>query len=70
MDDREEETKVANETEAVDAVTAVDDAFLYVRKGDSEGYVFFVLGNAPDEVICDYTVNLESAIGPLIEGWF
>lgn len=70
VNDREEDLKVTNEAEALAAVTAVDEAFLYVTKGDQRGYVFFVLGNEPDEVICDYTVNLESAIGPLIEGWF
>jgi hypothetical protein len=80
VDDREEETPVKTEAEALDLIMDLDEVFLVVTRLDPQpgssvklktrGHVFFVLGNDPDEVACDYTVNLEPAIGPLIESWF
>lgn len=67
-----ERVKVTNETEAVEAITAVDEARLYVRRGDGvtteKGWAFFVLGNSPEEVVCDYTTNL-TALDSLIDEW-
>lgn len=66
---------VSTESEAIDAITAVDDAVLQVRRhatdlgsGYESGWVRFVLGNDPDEVICDYTVNL-TVLDDLIDKW-
>lgn len=75
VNDGEEEILVDTEPAAIDAVMAVDQAWLHVKRREAngvvhaEGYVFFVLGNDPDEVICDYTVNLEDVVGPLVDGW-
>lgn len=62
---------VRTETEVIDAVEAVDDAYLNVvlPNGDT-GWVRFVLGNEPDEVICDHTVNLSPVLDPLTNGWY
>lgn len=71
--DGEDTIPVQTETEAVDAVMAVDDATLTVAEGTPtgpKGWVRFVLGNEPEEVVCDYTINLESVLGPLTEGWW
>lgn len=69
--DGEESIKVLTSIEAADAVMTVDDAKLYVKGSDGvDSYVYFVLGNAPEEVICDYTVNLSAVIDPLTDGWF
>jgi hypothetical protein len=81
--DGEEETPVANEDEAVKIITGLDMAHLYVKREvaaqDGEGepttktqtaWVFFVLGNSPEEVICDHTVSLSYLIDPLTDGWF
>jgi len=76
VDDTEEKIPVSTEPEAVEAITAVDEAFLHVKKRESNGvvydtgYVFFVLGNDPEEVVCDHTTNLSDVIDPLTEGWF
>jgi hypothetical protein len=80
VDDREEETLVTTEDAALDAITAVDEAFLVLKRLDpvpgtltklqTRAHIFFVLGNDPEEVACDYTTNLEPAIGPLVESWF
>ena len=50
---------------------AVDSAWLRVTHPlqSKSGHVFFVLGNDPEEVICDYTINLDHVIGPLMESW-
>jgi|SRR5690606_24196318 len=66
-----EETFVKGEQEAIAAITAVDDARLYVvrRFGEREhGWVRFVLGNEPDEVMADWTVNL-TALDALLDRW-
>jgi hypothetical protein len=64
-----EDVAVSTETEAIDAITAVDDASLHVTKGTDTGWVRFVMGNEPDEVVCDYTTNL-TAIDTLTDGWY
>lgn len=73
--DGEDRIPVSTEAAAIGAVMAVDDAILgVVRKTatqyDDWGRVWFVLGNDPDEVISDHTVNLEPVLGPLMEGWW
>lgn len=56
--------------QALEHVMSVDDCFVTVRLSDgSEGWVRFVLGNEPFEVICDYHLALEPVLGPLTEGW-
>lgn len=69
--DGEEDTPVTTAKEAADIVMNLDQARLYVKGPlGSEGWVFFVLGNDPDEVICDHTVNLSEVLDPLTQGWF
>lgn len=66
-----------NQNTALDAIMAVDGATLKVRRpaadlggiGYESGWVYFVLGNAPWEVICDHTTNLSHALDSLMEGW-
>ncbi len=61
VNDGEDDITVTNEREAVEAIMAVDEATLAVRHNSDTklGWVYFVLGNAPYEVINDYTINLE-----------
>lgn len=69
--DGEGKINTATETEAMEAIMAVDSAWLIVTHTlqSKSGRVFFVLGNDPEEVICYYTINLEHVIGPLMESW-
>lgn len=69
--DGEGKINTATETEAMEAIMAVDSAWLRVTHPlqSKSGHVFFVLGNDPEEVICDYTINLEHVIGQLMESW-
>lgn len=69
--DGEETVRVKTESEAVEAITAVDDATLFVRtpEGDRNPWVRFVMGNDPEEVICDHGVSLSPVLDALIDGW-
>ena len=70
--DGEEDIPVRTEAEAMKAITDVEDAFLHVTPVPGHHitpWVRFVLGNAPDEVVCDYTLSLDPVLGPLTDGW-
>lgn len=70
--DGEEDIDVTTVTQALDAIFAVDMAHLHVKhptSGDT-GWIWFVLGNDPDEVVADHTVNLSDAIDPVTDGWW
>lgn len=69
--DGEETVRVGTESQAVQAITAVDDAILFVRREpDSNPWVRFVMGNEPEEVICDHAVSLSPVLDPLTESWW
>lgn len=71
VDNCEEEIRVRTEAEAIDAIMAVDAAYLIVAEGTptgNRGWVFFVLGNDPEEVAADYTVNL-TAVDNVTTSW-
>jgi len=40
---------------ATEVITSVDEAGMRVTKGDKRGFVYIVLGNDPEELVCDYT---------------
>lgn len=54
--------------DALDLITDLDDSLLVVRRGEESGWVRFVLGNDPAEVVCDYTVNLE-VVDRMLDNW-
>lgn len=67
------DVKGATEREIIEALTATDQSWLYVTnaagpRGRRE-WVFFVLGNDPEEVINDYTIALDPVIDPLYRKW-
>lgn len=71
VNDGEELVPVTTTTEAVTAVTAVDEASLHVTlPSGGTGWIFFVLGNDPEEVVCDHTVNLSEWIDPVVDPWW
>lgn len=52
-------------------LTVCDESTLHTWKdGEGNSHVYFVLGNDPEEVACDYGVSLEPVIGPLTESWW
>lgn len=75
--DGEEVVEVYDDVKiALDAVMAVDDAVVNVwRPGTGGapsrgGWVFFVLGNDPEEVIRNHTGNLGDVLDPLMDSWW
>lgn len=64
-----EDVPVRTEPEAIEAIFAVDDAFLNFEKDGETGWVRFVLGNSPEEVAADWTTNLD-AVETLTSRWW
>ena len=56
---------------AIDWLTSCDESILFVDvPHDGHGWIYFVLGNSPEEVVCDHTVNLEEYIDPIVMPWW
>lgn len=55
----------------LDEVTATDDVFVHVMHDEHKdaAWLLFVFGNDPDEVVADYTINLDDVMNPLAERW-
>ena len=75
MFDGEETIKVRTETEAIDAIMAVDDATLFVHDHESNRnpWVRFVMGNEPEEVACDWSLGVERferVLDEVTDGWW
>lgn len=71
IDGAGEEFYSINRDSAIEEVMSCDDGYFIVfLNGKRVGFIWFVFGNSPEEVICDYAVSLEYIIGPLTEGWF
>lgn len=67
----EDLTSVSTVAEAVALVCGVDEAYVYVNSPeDGEGWIRFVLGNDPEEVVCDHTINLSEFIDPITDPWW
>lgn len=68
------EFKASNATSEdviIDELMACDSSSLYVTLPDgSTSFVFFVLGNDPEEVVCDHGTNLEPVLNPLTASWW
>lgn len=48
-----------------------DEGYLFVRLPNGEqGWIRFVYGNEPIEVVCDHTVNLSDFIDPVTDPWW
>ena len=61
----------ASEDDIIADMTACDDSTLYVRLPDgTESFIYFVLGNEPEEVICDHGVSLSPVLDPLTSAWW
>jgi hypothetical protein len=66
-----EEFAGLDKKQAVAEVMSCDDGYFLVSKdGEYVGWVWFVYGNSPEEVICDHTTNLSHVLDPLTEKWW
>lgn len=69
--DGEDDVEVSSPEEALDAIMAVDVATLWVTDNTGhQSFVYFVLGNDPDEVIRDHGIALSPILDPLTDGWW
>lgn len=64
-------TAVDQPEDATDLVMEVDEAIVHLTtpKGES-GWIYFVLGNDPEEVAADYTVNLDPDLSSITVPWW
>jgi hypothetical protein len=61
----------ASEDTILAEMMACDDSTLYTVAPDGyESHVYFVLGNDPEEVVCDHGVSLSPILDPLTESWW
>lgn len=62
-----------SETEAIEAIMAVDEATLAVHRnvegGRASAWVWFVMGNEPFEVVADHSTDLSPILDALAESW-
>ena len=65
---KDEKTYTSNVHEALALVTSVDEAF--VLFDDESAWVYFVLGNEPEEVACNYTTNLDPDLSNITDPWW
>lgn len=65
---RAEKTYTPSVAEAVDLVCGVDEAFVLLD--NEQAWIYFVLGNAPEEVACNYTVNLDPSLSDIVDPWW
>lgn len=67
-------TPVSSVEQAVELVTGVDEAVVYLTLPPGatreSTFIFFVLGNDPEEVACDYGVSLSPYIDPIVDPWW
>lgn len=74
--DEADNPRVTTIPEAVEVITGVDEAFAYLYKegntdhSNPDGYIYFVLGNSPEEVACDYSVGLDPDLSSIIDPWW
>jgi hypothetical protein len=70
----DELTTVNSVSEAVDLVTGVDEAVVYLDLPEGaerdQTFAFFVLGNDPEEVLNDHGVSLSPYVDPIVEPWW
>lgn len=71
QDGEREEFPDLSKAEAVETVMSCDDGYFLVSDDNGYvGWVWFVFGNSPEEVICDHTTSLSHVLDPLTEKWW
>ena len=66
-----EDLDYTDKDSALDWLTSCDDSSLDLTLPDGErSWAYFVLGNSPEEVVCDHHVNLSPFIDPITDPWW
>jgi len=67
----DERQQTTDPNEATEMVMAVDEAYVFLNTPEgTSGYIYFVLGNDPEEVACDYTTNLSPDLDNIVDPWW
>lgn len=73
-DGENEDLPYTSKKEALDWLTSCDEGVLFVDLPEgaerSSSFIYFVLGNSPEEVACDYGVALSPYLDPIINPWW
>lgn len=73
-DGENEDQPYTDKESALDWLTSCDESVLFVNlpegAEDESTFVYFVLGNSPEEVACDYGVSLSPYIDPITDPWW
>lgn len=70
-DGENEDLNYSDKDEAIAHLMSCDESVLFVDLPDGKrGYLYFVLGNSPEEVVCDHTVNLSPYLDPIVDPWW
>lgn len=76
--DIEDQTAFTDISEAVELCMEVDTCVVYVNTPEyvldpedprPECFIWFVFGNDPEEVACDYSTSLSEYLDPIIDPW-
>ena len=61
---------VHNVDDAIDEVMAVDEVYLILHNSQGHDFwVYFVLGNDPEEVVSDHSLSLGRIIDEVVREW-
>jgi hypothetical protein len=67
----DEVTEVSTIVDTVSILDNLDEATVYVDTPDGvHSFIYFVMGNSPEEVACDLGVSLSKFIDPIIDPWW
>jgi len=59
---------------ALDWLTSCDESVLFVDLPEGaerkSSHIYFVLGNDPEEVACDYGVSISPYLDPIVNPWW
>lgn len=73
-DGENEDLPFTDKESALDWLTSCDESVLFVdlpEGAESEStFIYFVLGNDPEEVVCDCGVSLSPYIDPIVNPWW
>ncbi len=72
-DGASEDLPYTDKESALDWLTSCDESVLFVdipTEIPDSGFLYFVLGNEPIEVVCDHDVNLSPYLDPIVDPWW
>lgn len=71
-----EDLPYTDKESALDWLTSCDESVLFVdlplhaEADRTSSHIYFVLGNDPEEVACDYGVSLSPYLDPIVNPWW